>query len=109
MDDDLNTADAISVLFEIVRAANTVMAENGDKDEMAAYLSLINEIGGVLNILTRKPEKEEIDSEIESLIEKRQAARKNRDFAEADRIRDELLNRGIILEDTREGVKWHRK
>ena len=85
------------------------MAENGDKDEMAAYLSLINEIGGVLNILTRKPEKEEIDSEIEALIEKRQAARKNRDFAEADRIRDELLNRGIILEDTREGVKWHRK
>ena len=107
MDDDFNTADAISVIFEIVRHSNSYL--NADKP-----LSLINEakdtitlLCGVLGIICE--DEEELPSEdIEKLIEERNAARKERNFARADEIRSELLDKGIILEDTREGVRWKR-
>ena len=107
MDDDLNTADAIAAVFELVKFANTEVREGcsaafaaGVKEEI---LSLCDILG-----LTAERKEETLDSEIEAMIEERQAARKARDFARADAIRDELLARGIILEDTREGVKWKR-
>ena len=108
MDDDLNTADAVAVIFELVRAVNTVAARPGVTAEYAcAALGILGELCGVLGI--EKPEERGADDEeIESLIEKRQAARKNKDFKEADRIRDELKERGIVLEDTPQGVKWRR-
>ena len=108
MDDDLNTADAVAVIFELVRAVNTVAARPDVTAEYAcAALGILGELCGVLGI--EKPEERGADDEeIESLIEKRQAARKNKDFKEADRIRDELKARGIVLGDTPQGVKWRR-
>ncbi len=110
MEDDLNTADAIAVIFELVRAVNTLAAK---PDVTRAYasvaLEMLKELCGVLNI--EKPAQQNAadeDAEIEELIERRQAARKSRDFQEADRIRDELKQRGIVLEDTPQGVKWRR-
>ena len=107
MDDDLNTADAISAIFDIVSGANKTVSKDGDnsKDVLEKVLGAIHEIGDVLGLFE---EKEEIkgDSEIEALIEKRNEARKNKDWAEADRIRDELKARNIILKDTPTGVKW---
>lgn len=107
MDDDLNTADAISAIFDIVAVANKTFSDNGDnaKTAITQTISLIHEIGDVLGLF-EKNEKEDIDAEIEALIEKRNEARKNKDFAEADRIRDELKARNIILKDTPMGVKW---
>ncbi len=107
MDDDLNTADAISVIFELVKYINTTVNE-GTSGEYAqkAYdtLKLLNDILGI-NV-----ESEELllDDDIEKLIEERQAARKERNFARADEIRDILNEKGIVLEDTREGVRWKR-
>lgn len=107
MDDDLNTADAISAIFDIVAVANKTFSDNGDnaKTAITQTISLIHEIGDVLGLFEEN-EKEDIDAEIEALIEKRNEARKNKDFAEADRIRDELKARNIILKDTPMGVKW---
>ncbi len=107
MDDDLNTADAISAIFELVKFVNT----NVDEKSPAAYLNALKEeIVGLSDILGVKVEKAEelLDADIEALIEERQAARKNKDFKRADEIRDELAAKGIILEDTRQGVKWKR-
>ena len=107
MDDDFNTADAISVIFELVKFANT----NADASKSKAFIqSLIDEIKQLSDIcgLIVEKEAEMLDADIEALIEERQAARKAKNFARADEIRDELLNKGIILEDTREGVKWKR-
>ena len=108
MDDDLNTADAVSVIFELVREINTVCAE---KDVTKAYavaaLAILSELCGVLSIGQVEEEKS-LDDEIEQLIAQRQAARKAKNWAEADRIRDDLKARGIILEDTPQGVKWSR-
>ncbi len=107
MDDDLNTADALSAIFDIVSAANKTVSKDGDnaKDVLLKVLAAIHEIGDVLGLFE---EKEEVqgDAEIEALIEKRNEARKNKDWAEADRIRDELKARNIILKDTPTGVKW---
>ena len=107
MDDDFNTADAISVIFEMVKLANTtVSAENS-----VAYIKKVFEtIVTLCDILGLEAEvKEELlDADIEQLIEERQAARKNKDFKRADEIRNTLLEKGIVLEDTREGVKWKR-
>lgn len=107
MDDDFNTADAISAIFEIVRLSNSTISEASTK----AYVSYVKETMGklcdVLGIITEKKE-EILDSEVEDLIAKRQQARKDKNFALADEIRGQLLDMGIILEDTREGVKWKR-
>ena len=107
MDDDLNTADAISAIFELVKFANT---NANDASSGAFVTALKKEIVALSDVLGLQVEKEEenLDAEIEKMIEERQAARKARDFKRADEIRDELLAQGIILEDTREGVKWKR-
>lgn len=108
MDDDLNSADAVSVIFELVREANTVSGEkNVTKAYAARALAMIDELCGVLGIC-QGGEEDNVDQEIEELIAKRQEARKAKNFAEADRIRDELKAKGIILEDTPQGVKWSR-
>jgi cysteinyl-tRNA synthetase len=108
MDDDLNTADDIAALFELARDINTAMAKNPSKELCDIALARFNELADVLGLLYEKKE-DSIDSEVEALIEQRTNARKNRDFAEADRIRDQLKAMGIILEDTAQGVKWHRE
>ena len=107
MDDDINTADAISVIFELVKFINTNATADSSKEfltELQKQLVLLTDICGL--ILEKK--EEILDEEIENLIAERQAARKEKNFKRADEIRDELLNKGIILEDTREGVKWKR-
>lgn len=109
MDDDLNTADAISAVFELVRDINTnVIGENASKDMAEFAANLFDELTGVLGLVYNR-NKESLDSEIEALIEARQNARKEKNWAEADRIRDELKAQGIILEDTPQGVKWHKE
>ncbi len=107
MDDDLNTADAISAIFDIVSVVNKNLSQDGDnaRSVIDASLAHIHEIGDVLGLFEEKEELS-VDAEIEALIEKRNEARKNKDWAEADRIRDELKARNIILKDTPMGVKW---
>lgn len=107
MDDDLNTADAISVIFELVKYANVNVTEESSKATVELVLNTIEKLCDILGIITKKKE-EILDSDIEALIEERQAARKSKNFARADEIRDQLSSMGIILEDTREGVKWKR-
>ena len=107
MDDDLNTADAISVIFELVKYANVNVTEESSKATVKLVLNTIEKLCDILGIITEKKE-EILDSDIEALIEERQAARKSKNFARADEIRDQLSSMGIILEDTREGVKWKR-
>ena len=107
MDDDFNTADAVSVVFELVRYANTNINENSSKAFTKKLLDKILELGDILGLIFEKKE-EILDEEIEKLIEERQAARKARNFQRADEIRAMLLEKGIVLEDTREGVKWKR-
>ena len=107
MDDDLNTADAISVIFELVKYANVNVNEESSTATVELVLKTVEKLCDVLGIITEKKE-EILDSDIEALIEERQAARKAKNFARADEIRDQLSDMGIILEDTREGVKWKR-
>lgn len=107
MEDDLNTADAISTIFELVKFTNSNITAESAKSLVEKALDTIRQLCDVLGIIT-KVEKEILDSDIEALIEERQAARKAKDFARADEIRDTLAAQGIILEDTREGVKWKR-
>lgn len=107
MDDDFNTADAISAIFELVKLSNST----AEQQSTAAYIGWMKEtiekLCDVLGIITEKKE-EMLDSEIEEMIAARQQARKDKNFALADEIRGKLLERGIVLEDTREGVKWKR-
>ncbi len=105
MEDDLNTADAIAAIFEAVRYING--KEGMNKATLNFAEALISEIGGVLGLLQNRKE-DDLDSEIEALIEERQAARKERNFARADEIRDYLKDKGIVLEDTPQGVKWRK-
>lgn len=107
MDDDLNTADAVSAIFELVKFANTNAKEDSSKEFVDKIKEEIISLSDILGLLVDKKE-ESLDDEIERLIQERQAARKARDFKKADSIRDQLLAQGIILEDTREGVKWKR-
>ena len=107
MDDDLNTADAVSAVFELVKFANTNTGEKSSKEFVEKLKEEIVSLSDILGLLVDKKE-ESLDDEIEKLIAERQAARKARDFKRADEIRDQLLSQGIILEDTREGVKWKR-
>ena len=107
MEDDFNTADAISAIFEMVKAANIHVTENSTAAFRDQVLEEIVKLCDVLGIKTEKKE-ELLDDEIQALIDERQAARKAKNFARADEIRDELLAKGIILKDTREGVKWSR-
>ncbi|MDO5519772.1 MAG: cysteine--tRNA ligase [bacterium] len=107
MEDDFNTADAISAIFEIVKLANTNASQDSAKELIQILLKKIVVLCDILGVEVKHVE-ELLDEDIERLIEERQAARKNRDFARADEIRDELLEKGIILEDSREGVRWKR-
>ena len=107
MDDDFNTADAVASVFELVKFINTTADGNRSKEYLDTRYDILFKLTDVLGIIIDKKE-EMLDDEIEAMIEKRQAARKERNFALADQIRDELLAKGIILEDTREGVKWKK-
>ncbi len=107
MDDDFNTADAIAAVFELVKYINTTADGNSSKEYLAGLEKRLVSLTDVLGIIVEK-EEEILDADIEALIEERQQARKAKEFARADQIRDELLKKGIILEDTREGVKWRR-
>ena len=107
MDDDFNTADAIAAVFELVKYINTTADGTRSKEYLDSLYKRLESLTDVLGIIIEKKE-EMLDEEIEAMIEKRQAARKERNFALADQIRDELLAKGIILEDTREGVKWKK-
>ncbi|MBQ2781301.1 MAG: cysteine--tRNA ligase [Clostridia bacterium] len=109
MDDDLNTADAIAALFELTKDINVAIAtpEKVGKEACEKTLDLFNQLADVLGLLYER-KKESLDDEIEVLIAARAAARKEKNWAEADRIRDELKARNIVLEDTPQGVKWHR-
>ncbi len=107
MDDDFNTADAIAAVFELVKYINTTADGSRSKECLDGLNERLFTLTDVLGIIIDKGE-EILDEEIEAMIEKRQAARKEKNFALADQIRDELLSKGIILEDTREGVKWKK-
>ena len=107
MDDDFNTADAIASVFELVKFVNTTADGSRSKEYLDTLYDILFKLTDVLGIIIDKKE-EMLDADIEAMIEKRQAARKERNFALADQIRDELLAKGIILEDTREGVKWKK-
>lgn len=109
MDDDLNTADAVSAVFELVRDINTCVITDSPSKELVRFAAeLFDELTGVLGLVYNR-KKDSLDKEIEEMINARQQARKDKNWAEADRIRDELKARGIILEDTPRGVKWHRE
>ncbi|WP_313181028.1 cysteine--tRNA ligase [Lacrimispora sp.] len=107
MDDDFNTADAISAIFELVKLSNSTTDENSSKEYVTYLKETIVRLCDVLGIITEK-EEEILDDEIEAMIAGRQQARKDKNFALADEIRGKLLEKGIVLEDTREGVKWKR-
>ena len=107
MDDDFNTADALAAIFELVKFANTNVDENSSREFAGGLYEELFKLSDVLGLKIEKKE-EILDKEIEDLIQERQATRKAKDFQRADEIRDELLKKGIILKDTREGVKWQR-
>ena len=109
MDDDLNTADAIASIFELVRDINTnVVGKTPSKALVEGAVSVFDELTGVLGLVYNR-KTETLDSDIEALIEARTNARKEKNWAEADRIRDQLKEMGIVLEDTAQGVKWHKE
>lgn len=107
MDDDFNTADAVAAVFDLVKYLNTNTSEESSGEYLDVLLKRLVTLTDVLGLIVDKKE-EMLAEDIEKMIEERQAARKAKDFAKADAIRDELLSRGIILEDTREGVKWKK-
>ena len=110
MDDDFNTADAITAIYELVRFANVNAKGKGSKEFCQKVLSMFDLLTGVLGIIygEDKVENDQDVALIEELIAKRADAKKNKDFAQADKIRDELSAMGITIKDTREGVQWFR-
>nr|MBO2495005.1 cysteine--tRNA ligase [Clostridia bacterium] len=104
MDDDINTADALAAIFDMVRDINSQLSASSSKQAVERAYALLDELTGVLGLLRKDP-RQELDPEIKALIEKRQQARKEKNWALADQIRDELRSRGIILEDTPQGVR----
>ncbi|MGM0395749.1 MAG: cysteine--tRNA ligase [Bacillota bacterium] len=106
MDDDLNTADAIAAIFDLVKYTNSNLDEGSSRRTVQYAYDTLMQLAKVLGILTKK--EEILDEEIQKLIEARNEARSSKDFAKADQIRDDLLEKGIVLEDTRDGVKWKR-
>lgn len=107
MDDDLNTADALAAVFNLVREINTAIANGAGKNTLEECARTFDELNGVLGLVYNR-KTDNIDGEIEELINKRTEARKNKDFKTADEIRDKLKSMGIVLEDTPQGVKWTR-
>ena len=106
MEDDFNTADAVSAVFELVKFANTEVKDTSSAEFAEKVLSVLKTLTDILGLIVVK--EKESDAEIDALIEERQAARKAKNFARADEIRDELKAKGIVLEDTKDGVKWKK-
>ena len=109
MDDDLNTADALGAVYMLVKDINIAVAAGAKKASLSAMLAALEELCGVLGLLYDRKQEQSLDGEVEALIEQRTAARKAKDFATADAIRNKLSEMGIVLEDTPQGVKWSRK
>ena len=106
MDDDLNTADGVAAIFDLIRDINSNINNDSSKKVIKFAFDLYMELTNVLGLLTK--EEKALDADIESLIEEREKARKEKNWALADKIRDDLKDKGIILEDTPQGVKWRR-
>ena len=110
MDDDNNTANAIAAVFDLVKYSNSNVSSDSTKQFAKCLYEILTELTDVLGIILEKEEEAQGDEDyINEMIEKRAQAKKDKDFALADQIRDELLEKGIVLEDTREGTKWSRK
>ena len=107
MDDDANTADAVSAVFELVKYINTNASSDNSREYLQKLYDRLDTLCGVLGIILEQKE-ELLDADIEALIQERTDAKKAKNFARADEIRDQLKDMGILLEDTREGVKWKR-
>ncbi len=108
MDDDFNTADGISVIFELIRDVNVKINENSSVELVKFVINLLRDLGSPLGIMQNEIGGT-LEDEVEELIKMRNEARKNRDFALSDKIRDDLTSKGIILEDTAQGVRWSFK
>lgn len=108
MDDDLNTADAITAVYDLIKFANTNLDENSSKEIIEKTLNTLNKLSDVLGILKREEKEENLDEYVEKMIQERTDARKAKDFAKADEIRDKLIEMGIKLKDTRQGVTWEK-
>ena len=107
MDDDLNISGALAVVFDFVKEINTLMMENKiGKNNSTEIINLMNDFDSVLGVLQEKEGK--LSHELKKLIDEREKARKEKDFAKADKLRNELKEKGIILEDTKEGVRWKK-
>jgi cysteinyl-tRNA synthetase len=110
MDDDLNTSVALAAIHNLTRDVNTALARKQVRAENKhELLELLRKFDTVLNVFGGDDDGSLLDSEIQALIDERQEARRRRDFARADELRDALLQRGIVLEDTKDGVRWKRK
>ena len=107
MEDDLNTADALAAIFDLVKEMNIYLDDDKSRETIKKAYDLFLELTNVLGIVQKTQEKE-LDKEIEELIEKRQQARREKNWTLADEIRDQLTEKGIIIEDTPQGVKWKR-
>ncbi len=108
MEDDLNTADAIAAIFNLAKEINIMLGGTPSKEDCTAALNMFDELCGVLGLVYNVGKADNLDAEVEELIAQRTAARKAKDFAKADQIRDQLKEMGIVLEDTPQGVKWSR-